>query len=48
VVLIFLYVLLSVVGLSLPKVLKNMTNHMFQHDMNYYRELRLQNESFLP
>jgi hypothetical protein len=35
-------------GLALPKVLKNMTNHMFSHDMDYYKELRFQDGSFLP
>jgi hypothetical protein len=38
----------TVGGLPLPKVLKNMTNHMFQHDMEYYREFQLQDRSFLP
>ena len=38
----------TVGGLPLPKVLKNLTNHMFQHDIDYYSELRLQDGSFLP
>jgi hypothetical protein len=35
-------------GLPLPKVLKNMITICFQHDIDYYRELRLQDGSFLP
>jgi hypothetical protein len=37
----------TVGGLPLPKVLKNVTNHMFQYDIDCYRRLRLWDEGFL-
>jgi hypothetical protein len=33
-------------GLPLPKVLKNMINHLFSARIDYYMELRLQDGSF--
>jgi hypothetical protein len=38
----------AVGGLPLPKVLKNVTDHIFfQYDMDYYRELWLRDEGLL-
>jgi hypothetical protein len=31
-------------GLLLPKVLKNLTNMVFQYNIDYYRRLRLRDE----
>jgi hypothetical protein len=38
----------TVEGLPLPKVLKTCLTICFQHDIDYYRELRLKDGSFLP